>query len=95
MPICETPGGTFSSQPLLRGAILGKWRDSQAWESGGWEEEKGAMCPREKATMAVSLPRRTGIFADKIRWKSKGHYKFINTRIILLVSTGVVAGKTL
>lgn len=71
MPICETPGGTFSSQPLLRGAILGKRRDSQAWESGGWEAEKGAMCPREKVIMALSLPRRTGILQIKSGGKGK------------------------
>lgn len=40
--------------------------------------------------MALTPPRRIGIFADKIKRKSEGHYRFINNRILLLVTTGVL-----
>ena len=38
----------------------------------------GSDGPREKGTMALSLPRRIEIFADKIKQKNEGHYKFIS-----------------
>lgn len=80
VPAGETlPGALSHHGPCSEKMHL---RGAETARRGGLEDgrrEKGARCSTEEGTRAVSPPRRTGIFTDKIKWKSAGHYKFINT----------------